>query len=169
MQADYFENQSVTQQELPDEQSPSIDCLMVSIRSGHLILPNASVAEIIPFSHLLTTNARADWILGRLDWRGTLVPAVCYELLNGSAPPTPNADARFIVINGMSGNDQLPFYAILVQGIPRLVHVQESDIQPNEEMNLGNLDKVIVRVNDVDAAIPDLEKLESEMIIYVRN
>ncbi|MAE21382.1 MAG: chemotaxis protein CheW, partial [Pseudomonas sp.] len=75
-----------------------IDCLLVPLKDRHLLMPNVTVAEVVPFSHLLTTNTSTDWLLGRLDWRGTLVPAVCYELLNGLAAPAPNPDARFIIV-----------------------------------------------------------------------
>merc|ERR1712000_670519 len=94
----------------------------------NLLLPNVTVAEIIPFSHLLTTASSVDWMLGRLDWRGTPVPVVCYEMLNQQAAPAPNPNARFAVVNGVGNHAAMPFFAILVQGIPRLVHINEKDV-----------------------------------------
>lgn len=138
-----------------------IDCLLVPLKDRHLLMPNVTVAEVVPFSHLLTTNTSTDWLLGRLDWRGTLVPAVCYELLNGLAAPAPNPDARFIIVNADRG--ALPFFAILVQGIPRLMHVTEADLQEVNAMGMGELDQVAVTLDGVTAMVPDLMSIESQL------
>lgn len=138
-----------------------IDCLLVPLKDRHLLMPNVTVAEVVPFSHLLTTNTSTDWLLGRLDWRGTLVPAVCYELLNGLAAPAPNPDARFIIVNADRGD--LPFFAILVQGIPRLMHVTEADLQEVDAMGMGELDQVAVTLDGVTAMVPDLMSIESQL------
>jgi len=146
-----------------DNKQDQVDCLLVPLKDRNLIVPNVSVAEVIPFSHLLTTNASTDWILGRLDWRGTLVPALCYELLNGQPAPAPNPDARFIIVNGMNENPQMPFYAILVQGIPRLMHIGENDLQEVEAMGMGRFDKIAVSIEGVTAMIPDLDSIELQV------
>lgn len=143
-----------------EEKASELDCLLVPLKDRNLIVPNVSVAEVIPFSHLLTTNASTDWVLGRLDWRGTLVPAICYEILNGQPSPAPNPDARFIIVNNASQNPQQPFYAILVQGIPKLMHLQETDLQQVDAMGMGSFDQVAVNIDGVTAMIPNLELLE---------
>ena len=79
-------SQSLTKTETPNQ----VDCLLIPLKDKNLLLPNVTVAEIIPFSHLLTTASSVDWMLGRLDWRGTPVPVVCYEMLNQQAAPAPN-------------------------------------------------------------------------------
>lgn len=149
----------IKQEEKPSE----LDCLLVPLKDRNLIMPNVTVAEVIPFSHLLTTNASTDWMLGRLDWRGTLVPAICYEILNGQPAPAPNPDARFIIVNNAGDEGKISFYAILVQGIPRLMHLKESDLQQVDAMGMGPLDKVAVNMEGVTAMIPDLETIESHV------
>jgi len=150
-----------------DNKQDQVDCLLVPLKDRNLIVPNVSVAEVIPFSHLLTTNASTDWILGRLDWRGTLVPALCYELINGQQAPAPNPDARFIIVNGVDENPQMPFYAILVQGIPRLLHITEDDLQEVEAMGMGRFDQVSVNIAGTTAMIPNLSELESSLIYHI--
>jgi hypothetical protein len=48
----------------------------------------------------------------------------------------------------------------LVQGIPRLMHLQETDLQQVDAMGMGPLDKVAVNMEGVTAMIPDLETIE---------
>ncbi len=155
-------NQSLTK---PANAAPDqVDCLLIPLKDKQLLLPNVSVAEIIPFSHLLTTASSVDWILGRIDWRGVTVPVVCYEMLNRQNAPAPNPNARFAIINGVGNHRKMPFYALLIQGIPKLVHVQENDIQDVDAMNMGEYDARAVTLLQEPAMIPDLDKVEGVLL-----
>ena len=149
------------------DQPNQIDCLLVPLKEKNLLMPNVSVAEIVPFSHLLTTASNANWILGRIDWRGVAVPVVCYEMLNRQTPPAPNPSARFAIVNGVGAHPQMPFYAILVQGIPRLMHVLEEQIQEVDAMNMGDFDLTAVTIDREPAIIPNLDMVEQELIKFI--
>jgi chemosensory pili system protein ChpC len=61
----------------------------------------------------------------------------------------------------------MPFYAILVQGIPRLMHIGEEDLQEVDAMNMGQFDKVAVTYDGVNAMIPDLERVENVVLTVI--
>src|SRR5690554_7410418 len=86
------------------EQTDGISSLLLPLKDKQLLLPNVSVAEIIPFSQLLTTASPAKWILGQLSWRRLSVPVVCYELINGKPAPERYTVARFAIVNGILGH-----------------------------------------------------------------
>lgn len=153
-------SQSLTKTNTPDQ----IDCLLIPLKDKNLILPNVAVAEIVPFSHLLTTASNVDWMLGRIDWRGVPIPVVCYEMLCNQGAPAPNPNARFAIINGVGNHAQMPFYAMLVQGIPRLMHINQDDVKPVEAFNIGTFDKSSVSIDQEAAIIPDLDLVEQELI-----
>lgn len=153
-------SQSLTKTNAPNQ----VDCLLIPLKDKNLILPNVAVAEIVPFSHLLTTASNVDWMLGRIDWRGVPIPVVCYEMLSNQGAPAPNPDARFAIINGVGNHAEMPFYAMLVQGIPRLMHVHEDDIQTVEAMNMGPYDQSAVTIEREPAIIPNLDLVEQELI-----
>jgi len=153
-------SQSLTKTNAPNQ----VDCLLIPLKDKSLILPNVAVAEIVPFSHLLTTASNVDWMLGRIDWRGVPIPVVCYEMLSNQGAPAPNPDARFAIINGVGNHAEMPFYAMLVQGIPRLMHVHEDDIQTVEAMNMGPYDQSAVTIEREPAIIPNLDLVEQELI-----
>ncbi|WP_419812064.1 chemotaxis protein CheW [Bacterioplanoides sp.] len=153
-------SQSLTKTNAPDQ----IDCLLIPLKDKNLILPNVAVAEIVPFSHLLTTASNVDWMLGRIDWRGVPIPVVCYEMLCNQGAPAPNPNARFAIINGVGDHAQMPFYAMLVQGIPRLMHINESDIQKVDALNVGAFDQSAVSIGQEAAVIPNLDLVEQELI-----
>lgn len=152
------------------EQTGQIDCLLLPLRDRQLLLPNVTVAEIIPFSHLLTTNSAVDWILGRISWRGITIPVICYEILNNTPAPNPNPSARFAVINGVGSHSGMPFYAMLVQGIPKLQKVRDNTIQEVDiAMGKGDLDVMAVAVDGEESAfIPDMARVEQTLLPFVQ-
>lgn len=148
-----------------NKQKDGISCLLLPLKDRQLLLPNVSIAEIVPFSHLLTTASSVKWILGQVAWRGVSVPVVCYELINKQSAPAPSTNARFAIINGISGDPKLPFYAILVQGIPRLVRVDKEDLQQVEAMQAAEYDSCAINIEQIGSAmIPDLDKLEEALL-----
>lgn len=151
-----------------DQEIDDVSCMLLPLKDKQLLVPNVSVAEIVPFSHLLTTASSKDWILGRIEWRGITLPVVCYEMLNQQNAPAPNPNARFAIVNGVGGHPQLPFYAVLIQGIPRQARLQEDDIQTVEALGQGAYDAQSVTINQTESAmIPDLDKLEEALLAVV--
>ncbi|MFK4751676.1 chemotaxis protein CheW [Oceanobacter antarcticus] len=147
------------------EQPGQVECLMMQLHDRQLLLPNVTVAEIIPFSQLMTTNSSVNWVIGSIQWRGVGVPVICYELLNGTAAPRPSPSARFAVINGVGRHTGMPFFGMLVQGIPKLNKVLESDIQQVDAvMGMGAMDQMAVSVDGESAFIPDLEQIEAHLL-----
>lgn len=147
------------------ELDSSVDCLLMPLKDRQLILPNVTVAEIIPLSHLLTINQTVDWVLGRIEWRGIAIPVICYELLNEMATPPANSNARFAVVNGVGNHPRLPFFAMLIQNIPRVRQVQERHLRQIEAVGCGPFDMMSVTVDaEVSAFIPNLDQIEARLL-----
>lgn len=140
--------------------------LLIPLHDKQLILPNVTVAEIIPYRAPTIISDNAGWLLGQMEWRNVHIPVISYELLSGAGNP-PIEGARLAVINGTGMNRSLPFYAVLIQGIPKLTHVQEDDIVCVEAMHSGPYDQMAVSLSGEQAMIPDLEMIENELLRYI--
>ena len=72
--------------------------------------------------------------------------------------------SRVIVLNALNGSDTLPFYAILAQGIPRLMHLDSSNIldAPNAETEQPFVLREVL-VEGHPAVIPNQKVLEAAM------
>jgi len=140
--------------------------LLIPLHEKQLLLPNVTVAEIIPYRAPTNISDHASWLLGQLEWRNIHIPVLSLEILNGATNP-PLEGARLAVVNGTGSNKSLPFYAILIQGIPKLTHVKEDDIVTVEAMHSGPYDQVAVSLYGEQAMIPDLEMIENELLRYI--
>lgn len=143
-----------------------IASLLIPLYEKQLILPNVTVAEIIPYRETVQISDGVDWLLGQVEWRNIGIPVLSYEVLNG-APPPPLDGARLAVINGIGQKRDLPFYAILIQGIPKLTNLQEKDVVMVEAMNSGPFDEMCVNLSNEQAMIPNLEMIEQELLKYI--
>lgn len=138
---------------MPDE----LPSLLIPMNGRPWLVPNIVVAEVIPLRHPDRPGHGPEWLLGWINWREQDLPLISYEKLNESGQVTIGAQARIAVVNTVSG--QTRFYAVVVQGIPRLLRVGKGD--PVEEpSDSGPADAMYVQVGGDLAVIPDLDAVE---------
>jgi chemosensory pili system protein ChpC len=100
-------------------------------------------------------------LLGNIDWRGVRLPLISFEALNGAQQAATDRRSRIAILNGIGGDEELPFFGVVTQGIPRLMVLDNTAIsvvsQPDNDYPLA-LQQTLVQ--DQEAIIPDQEKLE---------
>lgn len=150
---------------IEDQGQKKLDCLLIPMHNKNLLLPNITVSEVVPLLNLRTMDSQQQGLIGQLDWRGLVVPVFCYEMLNGGSMPPPNSKARFIIVSSTApeAKEKAPFYAVLTQGIPKLVHVTESDLKEVEAVGMGPMDQVAIALNSDVAMIPDMGRIEETL------
>ena len=101
--------------------------------------------------------------MGTVSWRGVDLPVISFEAANGSKAGKvgEGENPRIIVINNIgSHHEKLAFFALVTQNIPRLVKVDNSNIEENTSDKKGAAEKLNVAINDEVAAIPDIDYLQ---------
>lgn len=147
--------------ELPRE----IRGVMVPVTDGRVLLPNATVAEVISYTQPEHIPNAPSWLLGRLPWRGWRLPLFSLPMLVGSATEENRANARVTVLKAIGGRAGLPFIALLAQGFPRLVTITQELLIPSSDESPhapGVHSEVLVR--DDRAIIPDLDAIEQMVV-----
>lgn len=146
-------------------EAPSvIASLYLPMAGDKLLLPNVCVAEVVAYQDPVKPRKAPDYYLGLVKWRGIDVPLVCYEAANKTGKFERAPGARIAVINTIGPqSDRLPFFAMVTQGIPRLVKVASELIKAGDKV-VGPAESARVRVDGEDAVIPNVEFLES--LIY---
>lgn len=143
-----------------DSDNRDIRGVLITVTDGRLLLPNASVAEVISYSEPEQVENAPGWLPGRVRWRGWRLPVVSFARLAGLAESEREFGAKVAVIKLLGGNSKLPYFALLTQGFPRLVTVSRDALLAAEDGNLplGVARKVML--NEDVALIPDLATLE---------
>lgn len=144
-----------------------IASLYLPVSNKQLLLPNVSVAEVVAYQEPKKLDDAPDYFLGIVNWRGIDIPVVSYELANGLKLNETTSSARIAVINTIGEHkDSFPFFAIITQGIPRLVKVSD-DIIKKTKKKLGQADAALIKVDGEDATIPNIDYLESLIHTYI--
>lgn len=142
-----------------------LPCLLIPVHGSRLVLPNVTVAELIPFQTLEDVAGSPAWLLGRTEWRGTMIAVISYESFSGQKLGTNSDDLRIAVVNAPNGeSDSLRFFGVLAQGIPSLVKLEAPAIKekPNMDLKLGQ--KMEVTLETGYGVIPDLDTIESALL-----
>jgi chemosensory pili system protein ChpC len=142
-----------------------IRCVLVPVGNQRLLLPNATIAEVVTQSKPEPVADAPEWLLGRIAWRGWRVPLVSFTQLAGTEEGDTELSVRVAVLKALGGNPKLPFIAVLTQGFPRLTTLNAELILPTHDgspLPAGVRAQVLVR-DDV-AMIPDLEWMETELL-----
>src|SRR5690606_9784585 len=115
------------------------------------------VAEMIPYRAPQVTQGAPAWFLGQVQWRDLSLPLLSFEAASNGAAHI-GSGARIAVLNALGGRQDVKFIALLVQGIPHSIKVDEGLVRA--EAALAPLELDAVELGDVQARIPDLVGLE---------
>jgi chemosensory pili system protein ChpC len=145
-----------------DSRQADIRGVAIAVTGGRLLLPNATIAEVITYSDPEPVPGAPGWLLGRIRWRGWKLPIVSFARMAGFSEVEGERGSKVAVLKALSGNPRLPYFAMLTQGFPRLTTVSAEalliDAEAGESLPEGVLSQVTLR--DEPASIPDLGRIE---------
>lgn len=144
-----------------EDVSEDIRGVLIQVLGGRVLLPNATVSEVITLSEPEPVENAPAWLLGSVPWRGWRVPLFSFGVLSGLATHEPAETARVSVLKALGNHKRIPFIAMLAQGFPRLTTLRPDivvSVDSDEELPAGVLSRVSIR--DELALIPDMEGIE---------
>ena len=136
--------------------------VLIQISGARLLLPNATIAEVLSFADPEPIADAPDWLLGRIRWRGWQLPLIAFSRLAGISSERGGLGSKVIVLKALGGDPKAPFFAVLTQGFPRLVTVAEAGLVTEETERSLLPTGVLARVtlNEDEALVPDLAQIE---------
>ena len=142
-----------------------IHCLTIPLNDETALLPNAAIAEVIGYKEPTSIDDAPDWFFGYIEWRDKRVPLVSFEAISGKEVVNAKKNSRIAVLNTLNGNSQIPYVAILSQGIPSLAIVQENGLEDKND-NDENRQAVgaFVEVGGIEALVPNIDEIEDRLI-----
>ena len=138
----------------------------VLIQAGQerVLLPNATVAEVMS---RVTVEPLADmprWMVGRIDWYGRKVPLLSFARLSGMGEEPTALNNKVIVLKALGGNPVLPYFALLTASFPQLISVPRDGLLADASEDVLP-DGVHMRVllGEQSALLPDLDAIEAQV------
>jgi len=139
----------------------AVPSLMIPTRAATLVVPAATVAEII--SHppdIKPLPAVQPWVLGYIRWRNYPVTLLSFERLasDGEIP----ALSRVCVFYPLPGRETFDYFAMIMSGEPRSLEITDAAVsaplpaQVSQHYTAG-----AVKAEDRSLVIPDFDALKS--------
>ncbi len=144
------------------QEQAEITCVMIPIAGSPLLLPNVTVAEIVAWRRIKEQPDLPPWCAGWLGWRGETLPVMHFPALNGTVDAGKPTGRCILVMNRTRHRQGTPFYGLLADGLPRLVHLASGDMQ-NHKAPLGPAEVAAVKVGTEIAVIPNLTAIEEAL------
>jgi len=139
-----------------------VKCALLTINDDRLLIPNASIVEIVPIRNIINVANKPKWILGYLDWKGNSIPLVSIETMAGvHMPSLASGDVKAVVVYAHGGDKDLTFISFLVQGTPTIVNVFETDLLLDEQAIDNPVISHRLTLKDEQVSLLDFEKLET--------
>lgn len=129
---------------------------------GTMLLPHATVAEVVPYSIAEAVPHAPAWLIGMLPWRGTNIPLVLFEGACGdSVPELTSGQRKIAVLKTLGADPTMPFIAIVTQGIPRAIKISPEMLAEESHGSVQPFILKHVQIKGQSAYIPDMDSLEN--------
>ncbi len=138
-----------------------VSSLLVPVQNKSLLIPNIVIAEVVSQQDMEPATDVPPWCLGYTIWRGERIPVLSFEIANSQVKGRDSTEARVAILNAVSGQARQKFFAILVQGIPRMIKLTDNEIREDKQTTTSQAEKMAVVTQLGKAVIPDLDYLES--------
>lgn len=146
-------------------ESSDIRGVLIQVTGARLLLPNATIAEVLSYAEPEPVENAPDWLLGRIRWRGWRLPLIAFASMAGISQETAALGNKVLVLKALGGDARLPYFALLTQGFPRLVTVARdeliADTDGSDRLPVAVLASVMM--NQDPALLPDLETVENRI------
>ncbi|MET0807529.1 MAG: chemotaxis protein CheW [Pseudoxanthomonas sp.] len=136
--------------------------VLVQAGEERLLLPNATVAEVLARVPVESIADAPAWLPGQILWHGWQVPLVSFPQLSGQGSESVVASSKIVVLKALGGSDAMPYFALLTQSFPRLISVPRDGLLADateEELPPGVQMRVLL--GDEAALLPDLQAIEA--------
>ncbi len=138
----------------------NIRTIMAPLAQDYVMLPASAVAEVVNFTSPKPLKNAPSWLLGELAWNGWQVPVINLEkLIKSDHPGKTTAKARILVVKTLGESTLVNYIGLVIQGLPRLKKVNETDLIEKQTDKLHAAVFSEVSIDDMHAIIPELSAL----------
>jgi chemosensory pili system protein ChpC len=134
---------------------------LVQVGEERVLLPNATVAELLSRVPVQPVADTPHWMPGKIEWQGWQVPLFSMVDLGGFGHEPVTASSKIVVLKTLTGSATMPYIGLMTRSFPRLVTVPRDGLLADaSEDSLPEGVQMRVLLGDEAALLPDLELIE---------
>jgi chemosensory pili system protein ChpC len=142
--------------------SDRVHVLEIPLSGMSLLLPSASIAEIVSVADLGRVPFGPNWLLGVTGWRTLAVPVISFEALLGQRPAASTPASKIAVLYPMPGRADWEFIGLLTAAEPRPRAVEDAGLVTAVASDLPDTPYIAagLKAQNRLLAVPDLEAMK---------
>ncbi|OED44694.1 hypothetical protein ACH42_06855 [Endozoicomonas sp. (ex Bugula neritina AB1)] len=140
----------------------SVSSALVPLQQRPLLLPIACIIDVLDYRRPEETDADISWFLGNTHWRSQNIPVISFERLNQRQFAEFSATNRIMIIRRTTEECSIPYYGVVIQGMPQTQTITEKDIIDSSE-ETGPAEKMQILFKEVPVILPDLGFIEEKL------
>ncbi|MBN1379518.1 MAG: hypothetical protein JXA04_09810 [Gammaproteobacteria bacterium] len=150
------------------EEKQNIDCILLPQFNLNLLLPRASIVQVIESEQLDIVVDLQGGMLGKLQWHGWTVPLLSFESVANGTIPKFNRETKSAIVHSLMDDAVTPFIALTLQGSPQAIEINSKNTKmvtgfvPNDFIK----SKVIINA-ELEAYIPELPVLVTYAVQFL--
>lgn len=145
------------------QQSQFVHCMLIPLQQHYLLLPNSSIAEVIPLTGVIQEQSGETPWLAFINWQHRRLPLVHLEnLLTDGAVPL-SAGNKLCIVNGINPEADIEYYAIPCSGSPQLITLNQAALHITQEEKNSPYLHCQIKISNKIALIPNLDQLEASI------
>jgi chemosensory pili system protein ChpC len=141
-----------------------IRCMLIPMREGRLLLPNATVAEIIGYREPDPVADAPTWLKGRVNWHQRDILVSDFERMLGRPDIGAGIRQRIAVCYALDPERGWPLLGLVAQGIPRLLRVNREAVESAHSGTHGESPvRMTLSVAGEELMVPDIDYLQAQL------
>jgi chemosensory pili system protein ChpC len=139
-----------------------VHTLEIPIEGLSLLLPSATIAEVVSAPELSHVPLVQPWLVGAIGWRTLAVPVVSFSTLLGAAPSARAPGSKVVILYPFPGRADWEFVGLLTAAEPRPRSIDAGEVVAVEASDLPDSPFIAsgLKHRGTVLAIPDLDALQ---------
>jgi chemosensory pili system protein ChpC len=134
--------------------------MLVPLQDHFLLLPNPTIAEVIPMPKLTIVDSTPVHFIGQYDWKNKAVPVVDLEHILDNTSVYSRTAPKLCILHGINAQAQIEFYALPCFGAPQLITLNEHALQQTHDLDDSSFLYCQIKIGNKVAFIPHLDNIE---------
>ncbi len=140
-----------------------IPCMLIPLQQHYLLLPNSTIAEVIPMPQVSAVAEKPSFWVGECHWHTRELPVINVEALIEDKPIDVTAANKLCVLHGINESSDIPVYSLPCYGVPQLIYLNESTLLLAEESQDSDFVLYTLQIGKKTAYIPNLDTIETSL------
>lgn len=145
-----------------------IPCMLIPLHQHYLLLPNTTIAEVIPMPRITLAEDKPSYFIGQYPWKSHRLAILDLENLVENEDGHSEQANKLCIIYSINQETKLQAYALPCHGAPQLIHLNETALKlvDNRDATSEFL-HCRTHIGNKIAYIPNLDRLE-ELVLQHR-